>query len=406
MNKAPTFLLVGTAANYNKGCEAIVEGTMRILKRRFGESRFIISSYGELDRKARIEAAGMIDRRPAASGIQRFESAWWIYKVLLRPFPELALQHTYRVQTSAARESDCTLEVGGDNYSLDYGIPTHFISLDRTLLKSGKPLFLWGASVGPFDKNAEVEALMQEHLAKFSLIFARESETVNYLRSIGITENVKLVADPAFALQPVKPQMSGELAEFIERFPIGLNLSPLMKLYTDSATWTDKAKECIRKLVETNIAPVLLIPHVFYPTQNDYEFLAKAAEDLTDLKDRLAIVPPSLSAAEYKWIISRTRAFAGSRTHSTIAAFSSCVPTISIGYSLKSTGLNEDIYGHTDWRIKVADLTPDLLAEKFEEIIAKESDVRNQLDSVIPDTIERAYSAGDYLAEFLNRSDR
>jgi len=38
------------------------------------------------------------------------------------------------------------------------------------------------------------------------LLSARESVTINYFKSIGVNENVYLVADPAFLMDPVKPE--------------------------------------------------------------------------------------------------------------------------------------------------------------------------------------------------------
>ena len=38
----------------------------------------------------------------------------------------------------------------------------------------------------------------------------------------------------------------------------------------------------------------------------------------------------------------------GARTHATIAAYSTCVPTVVFGYSVKSIGIAKDIFGTTD----------------------------------------------------------
>ena len=44
-------------------------------------------------------------------------------------------------------------------------------------------------------------------------------------------------------------------------------------------------------------------------------------------------------------MISQCRFFIGSRTHSVIAAYSSGVPTLALGYSIKSKGIAQDIFG-------------------------------------------------------------
>ncbi|MDO5124498.1 MAG: polysaccharide pyruvyl transferase family protein, partial [Eubacteriales bacterium] len=48
---------------------------------------------------------------------------------------------------------------------------------------------------------------------------------------------------------------------------------------------------------------------------------------------------------ELKGYISRCRFFVGARTHATIAAYSTCVPTLVVGYSIKSKGIAKDLFG-------------------------------------------------------------
>jgi len=52
--------------------------------------------------------------------------------------------------------------------------------------------------------------------------------------------------------------------------------------------------------------------------------------------------------------------FAGARTHSTIAALSSGVPTLSFAYSIKARGINRDLFGHTEYC-----MGPEVLDAKF-----------------------------------------
>ncbi len=51
-------------------------------------------------------------------------------------------------------------------------------------------------------------------------------------------------------------------------------------------------------------------------------------------------------------------------THSTIAALSSGVPTLSFAYSIKAQGINRDIFGHTDYCMGAADLNAEAVAAR------------------------------------------
>ena len=87
------------------------------------------------------------------------------------------------------------------------------------------------------------------------------------------------------------------------------------------------------------------VPH--FDGVDDFAFLATVTESASkEAKHQIRVLPEGLNASEIKWIISQCSAFIGARTHSTIAALSSSVPTISLGYSLKAKGINEDIFGN------------------------------------------------------------
>ena len=161
------------------------------------------------------------------------------------------------------------------------------------------------------------------------------------------------------------------------------------------------ATECVRALANAADYPVLMVPHVVRVPGNDYDFLEMVRTKSGIAQDRLAVAPQNLSAAESRWVISKTRAFAGARTHSTIAALGEGVPTVSIGYSMKSRGINLDVFGHLDHLIPANELTPESLATKMSGILARADEIRDGLARTIPVMNQRAYSAGDYLQECL-----
>jgi len=403
----PGFLMVGNASYRSRGCEAIVRGTIEVLAAQFPNAKFILSSFGGADARkdAEEEIDARIEHRPHdPNRVRKWTPQWVKYRLLERHSP-VWLPMAYSAQYSALRECDCALEIGGDNYSLDYGHSDTFIQLDRLLLSTGKPLVLWGASVGPFSDNPEVEDIFREHLQRFDLVLARESATVAYLASIGVSENVRLVADPAFTMKPAEPDISDDLRAFLDKRPIGLNLSGLVGRFREGGReeWPAGAAECIRALLDLDAGPLLLVPHDLREAHNnDYEFMLSAMDVLGRSDGRVQIVPPTLSATEYKWVISQLRAHVGARTHTTIASLSSCVPTVSIGYSMKARGINRDVFGHEDWVIPIQELTPAGLSSKVALMLDQESLVRQRLAEVIPEMVKRAYSAGELLGDLLN----
>jgi polysaccharide pyruvyl transferase WcaK-like protein len=298
------------------------------------------------------------------------------------------------------------LEVGGDNYTLDYGRPEKFMAIDRYLQKRGVPVMLWGASVGPFDDDREFAPKMLDHLRGLSAIFVRETESRDYLAERNIRDNVFLTADPAFLMEPTEPtSLPADLLPAQET--IGVNFSPLVGQYWrrnapfDLARWMDECVTFVKALDVLN-RPILLIPHVAspQPRNDDFSFLTEVqAKAATELTVPVRVLPRNLNASELKWIIGRCAAFAGARTHSTIAALSSCVPTLSIGYSLKARGINRDLFGHLDYCVPVAELTPDTFAQKVGQLINDAVSIRSSLEQKLPHVRELAYSSGEVLRQ-------
>ena len=112
----------------------------------------------------------------------------------------------------------------------------------------------------------------------------------------------------------------------------------------------------------------------------------------------------NLTAPELKYIISNCELFFGARTHATIAAYSSCVPTLVLGYSVKSRGFATDIFGGTDGHVvSVQDVADsEALVECFKQFVSQSDQVRKKLEQVIPGLIEKAESYKNYFTTLLD----
>jgi colanic acid/amylovoran biosynthesis protein len=242
------------------------------------------------------------------------------------------------------------------------------------------------------------------------LITVREPLTHSYLEGMGIRDNVRRVADPAFLLPAHPTELPDDIERALQAGAIGINLAPLMTRYNNlsSGDWMARAVEMVAEVRRKLALPVLLIPHVMmtrrvFPANDDYEFLKVVQQRLPpDAKDGVWLYDARLDdCRQIKWVISRLRAFAGSRTHSTIAALSSGVPTFSIGYSVKARGINLDVFGHEQWVAHVSQLAGGQLAERIESLLETQTPIRLHLQRVIPICRENAWKSGESLADLL-----
>jgi len=396
-------LIAGFAGYYNRGDAAVLLTTISLLRGRFPNAEIVVSSFcGQRD----IELTYMpgIEIIPAYQKMKRWSRPWFIRQIK-RIFSSDYRKNQYRDAflplIPYVAKADIVLVLGCDSYTMDYGYPDYFLDLNRLVKDLGKELIIWGASVGPFPRN--VQEHISGNLKIVDLIIAREPLTVAYLKSIGVAANVKLGADSAFLLPASGEGVEIDLEEKGEI--LGVNVSPILSRYSKGQT----EKTIIRHLVEFLRyvtqhygLSVLLIPHVTrWDYNNDYRFMLPILESLKG-SCRIDIVPEKYNAFQMKYIISKCRFFIGARTHSTIAALSSLVPTISIGYSLKSRGINEDIFGSSTYVIDIDELSFEYLKTKFNRQFQEESSIRDILRNRIPQIQSRARLNLDYFSELLH----
>jgi polysaccharide pyruvyl transferase WcaK-like protein len=409
----PLFILAGNGPYENRGCEAIVRGTTKILREYFRDPRFVCLSHfssEEQYKKQRLQetddaivhlASYLLNKKTVISNFWRPDIWSAVYKHFFKE--DAFYTQVYKNMLPHLDDTSAVLSVGGDNYSLDYVVPTLFTALDDLVLRHRRPIVLWGSSVGPFNAMPDYERFMSGHLQKITGIFARESATVEYLESIGVTSNVYPVADPAFLMDAMQPE---EKISF-EEGAIGLNFSPLMAKFVTSGNlerWTKIAAMIIAEVRKRTERKIYLIPHVTNVSSNDHTFMQSVLSLMSEDSENVTLVPPSYNAAETKWIISRMTLFAGARTHSTIAALSSGVPTLSFGYSIKAQGINRDIFGHTDYCLAPTDLDAKVVSYRILSMLDDTTAIRRDLTKRIPDVQKAALYAGTVLKQLIGEN--
>jgi polysaccharide pyruvyl transferase WcaK-like protein len=404
------FILAGNGSNYNRGCEAILRGTVRILRNHFDKPRFlVVSSYPNNEgfkQQCLEETDTSITHKKMYKINKRFDFLWFLMNALKRTCPQAIKHIIYKDLKPYLGEAKVVLALGGDNYSLGYNnlLPHRCTDLDDLVVARGKPLVIWGASVGPFSKIPAYERYMINHLRKVH-IFSRETSTIEYLASKGLTNNVYRVADPAFLMEPEEPKKGVDLK--IEKGAIGLNLSPIMARFlahNNIKQWIEMSADIISKIMQKTGRPIYLIPHVLgIGGNNDYIFLKNVLSTIPDQKGRVVLVPPVFNAPETKWIISKMFVFAGARTHSTIASLSCCVPTLSFAYSMKAKGLNKDIFGHTGYCLSPDELRADIVSGKIVEVLRDSKDIKRHLEQCIPGVKDLAMNSGNILQKILRK---
>ena len=123
---------------------------------------------------------------------------------------------------------------------------------------------------------------------------------------------------------------------------------------------------------------------------------------MCDDKNRVVTIE-DMSVGKLKFIISKCRFFIGARTHAIISAYSSRVPAVALGYSVKAKGIARDLFG-TDkgYVIDARALeNKEELKNAFVTLTENEEKIRDMLNDKIPFIEREAMRLSDALKEIV-----
>ena len=382
-------LLYGHGGSGNHGCEAIVRSTTAILNKAFSGTEISLvtikpkEDHGFLDG----ERLRLLDFSARTKNLDYLLSL-----ARLKLTGDYVPFDIYQYKTLLKKEHNFSmaLSIGGDNYC--YGKTEVLSGLNGLLNRFKVPTVLWGCSVEPAVLDTSVIA----DLKRYSMIVARESITFEALRSAGLSK-VGLYPDPAFVLPSDDSLIS--LPDNDAGW-VGVNLSPYL-YECESSTSLSYAnfKSFVNYIIDNTGFGVALIPHVIWSHSDDRIPLRHLYDEFSKC-GRVMLVEGD-NAEQLKGVISQCRFMVAARTHASIAAYSTCVPTLVVGYSVKAKGIAKDIFGsYEDYVLPVQDLkTPNDLTDKFRWIMDHEDEIRTHLQEFMPGYIEKAWEAGEALKQ-------
>lgn len=256
-----------------------------------------------------------------------------------------------------------------------------------------------------FDRKKLINKEMIEDLNRYTLIFPRETITYNTLTEIGIDKNkLKLMSDPAFVLREEKVQLP---KNFKIGNTVGLNISPIvMQSGKDENIVLNNYYNVIEYILENTDMQIALIPHV-YTINSEDSIPNKMIYEKYKHTNRVIIFNEYYNCMQLKFIISKCRFIIAARTHASIAAYSTCVPTLVIGYSVKARGIAKDIFGEEEgYVISAHELENEKqLLEAFLNLFKNENKIRNYLNNIMPMYIKKAWHAGEEIKKLIERKE-
>lgn len=370
----------------NRGCEAIAKGTAILLNEN-KENLHGLCRNTPLDTKLGVDKYVTLEKYKKIPFLYRVYNSL-VYRLHL-PFRQISFCPQLEFVKSIP-ENGIMVSTGGD--MMCYG-NNYVITTNNYVHAKGIKSILWGCSMGPENLTPE----KQETLHNFSLIYARESLSYDFFKSLGL-KNVCLFPDPAFILEP-------EICELPECFAkgdvVGINISNYV--LGDFSLDTPFGKEVVKMLeyiVKETTFQVLLVPHVLWDfsgdRQDDRQTASVIMEKYGNTKRFSVLDTDNLNYCQIRYIISKCKMFVGGRTHAVISAYSTCVPAIALGYSIKSRGIAKDLGLSENLVVDSKHIHHEgYLVESFRYLNDNEPVIRKQLCEIMPEYRQRTYGIRD-----------
>lgn len=382
------FVYYANGGSGNHGCEAIIRSLETILEPK-GRNVNLSNNVAEDRRYGLDKLVDLVDVRNGKRNSLDFLLSFLDLKVRKNPYALDLFPYKHALKQLQDKNNTMALSVGGDNYC--YGGNAFYAKLNTMVRKYGVSTAMVGCSIEPNVLNADVIS----DLSKHRVIIARESITYNALVEAGLT-NVELLPDPAFALKTIY----NELPEnFIDGGTVGINVSPTVISYGKGGGILEKNVENLIEfiLTETDLN-IAFIPHVVWGVTDDRSVMDVLYKRYKHT-NRVCCIN-DCPAEELKGYIARCRFFITARTHASIAAYSTCVPTVVIGYSVKARGIAEDIFGTSkNYVVETQHVTePHALVNAYIWLSNHEEAMKNHMQKFMPSYVAKL----DRLTDLLN----
>ncbi len=317
----------------------------------------------------------------------------------------------YRESLQMFKNADVIMDIGvGDSFSDIYGLRrfNYIFASYKYGMQHNKPYCIMPQTIGPFT-DANVRKQATKGIEYASCVMVRDKQSYDYVKQLLPDKDVTEVVDVAFYMPCVRKSFNKDFVH------VGLNVSGL--LWHGGYTMDNQfgLKVDYQKLVRKVISYFLsqdkvklhLISHVVGAerhVENDYAVSYDLFEEYQN--ENLILAPLFLDPISAKGYIAGMDFFMGARMHSTIAAFSSCVPVVPMAYSRKFTGLFIDTLSYTDvadMKASTEDEVLDVIKSCYENRAEKKAFIKGKMETVV---VDKKMIMLDKLRGFLSTTNK
>lgn len=381
----------------NRGDALLVEALHAAIRSAFGPEAALsgVAHFPELERAhlpdvawspppARSYAANKWVRR-GVNAVRTLGSLGYAAVGAPALWPLLPPPAAQRASIRALRDADLVIScAGGFLLDVNASILGNLMQM-RIAKRFGRPLILAPQTIGPI-RSPRLRALTAHTLAKADLICAREQYTYDFLvGDLGLpAERVLRTTDIAFEHGSVDAAGGAQALSdlgfapdeaFIGATVVDWAFPAAASPAAAKAAYRDKVVALLTRIHEATGRRILLFNQVSSDLALGREVVARCGPAaILDEADR--------STPVMRGMIERADLFLGSRFHSCVFALLGRVPTVSLAYTYKSTGIMQDL-GLEDrvWDIDAFDVNE--LADLIKRLVEQREAESARVDAAL-----------------------
>lgn len=289
----------------------------------------------------------------------------------------VAIGKTYYNFISKLKKADLVLHAPGgpsigDTY---YDAEASYLYIYDLLIAMHKTYMFYAPSMGPFEKT-ERNSWRRNVLLNARAIALRDPISAEYVKKLVPERRIYQTLDSAFQHDIDVVQNREKFVEFskLQQFMnthrkcVGVTITDLSwhPVHSKNKSVSENIKTSfeifMKKLVDDGYG-IIFIPQL-YGTGNDYDLMCSYCFNQKDF----FVIPANDERYDtyfQQYLIGQLYAVIGMRYHSNIFSAKMGTPFISISYEQKMQGFMEKL-GLSKYCIKLSDLTPENLIEKFD----------------------------------------
>ena len=376
----------------NRGCEAITKSLCLLLDLPREQTQ-IYSKYYEEDKKCDLQNHGEIIKIVQWNEFPLIKKIFYKLRVAIKGDSQIIELMKYDL--TRITSDSIVFITGGDLYCYEDTIKLMKFIHDYAINQGAKTLLI-GCSID--EKFLTTKVL--EDLKRYDLITVRESITFENIKRHGINKNVFLVPDSAFILSS---QADGVFIQSNDDL-VGINISRYINGgEEDNTIFLRNIEKVINYILENTNYNIMLIPHVFWKDQDDRKLIWILKRKFSS-KRVFIFNSEKFNYCQIRYAISQCRFFMGARTHSVISAYSECVPTIALGYSVKSVGIAKDLGMNENTIVDCQNLKHENeVLKAFVYLENNENEIRDFLKERLPSYIEEVKGLKEIIKEIYEK---